>query len=119
MTSYIEIQGLKIQAFHGAFQQEHVVGHLYRVDCTLRVDMERAMATDRLDDTVSYAEVVDLIRAEMRTPSQLLEHVAGRIVRAVQERYPGRVLGIDLRIAKQRPPIGHADVEACAVHVVV
>ncbi len=119
MTSYIEIQGLKLQAFHGAFEQEHTVGHLYRVDCILRVDIERAMTTDCLDDTVSYAEVVDIIRVEMRTPSQLLEHVAGRIVRAVQERYGERVLGIDLKIAKQRPPIGHADVDACAVRVVI
>jgi len=54
----------------------------------------------------------------MKTPSKLLEHVGGRICEALRKRFGSRLQGIDLRIAKLSPPIC-ADIEACAVHIVV
>ncbi len=118
MQQYIEIENLQVQAFHGVLEQEHTVGNLYRIDCKLRVDMTQAMNTDQLDHTVSYADVVVLIEQEMQKPSQLLEHVAGRILKRLHAVYGQQVLEADLRIAKQCPPIAHATIGACAVHVV-
>lgn len=117
MKTFIEISRLRMQAFHGVLPQERVVGNDYIVDCTLTVDFSAAMHSDALEDTINYATVVALIREEMARPSMLLEHVAGRIVTRIQQ-LSDKVEGIDLRIAKQRPPI-EAQIEACAVRVVV
>ncbi|MBR0037823.1 MAG: dihydroneopterin aldolase [Bacteroidales bacterium] len=119
MKSYIEIDNLQLQAFHGVLEQEHSVGNLYRIDCKIEVDVTRAMESDELTDTVSYADVVSIIQKEMQLPSKLLEHVAGRIVSQIRQQYGQQVQGIDLRIAKLCPPIGHAQVEACALHIII
>ena len=53
----ILINGLEFYAYHGASDQEQTVGHRYRVDARLMVDIAAASASDRLSDTVSYARV--------------------------------------------------------------
>lgn len=116
MQTSIQIENLRIQAFHGVLPQEHIVGNLYQIDCILTTDFNKAMQTDCLDDTISYAEAVELIKEEMRIPSQLLEHVAGRICQALRSRFGQKLQHIDLRIAKLSPPIC-ADIHACAVHI--
>lgn len=92
------------------------MGHNYRIDCILEVDIQQAMVSDDVRDTVNYAEVVQTIQEEMRQPSHLLEHVAGRIIQALQHRWP-HIKGIDLSIAKLCPPIPNANVESCAVRI--
>ncbi len=115
MISQIEIRDLELQAFHGVLSQERVVGNLYSIDASLSVDFTAAMESDQLTDTVNYAAVVWLIQEEMAQPSQLIEHVAGRILKRIHRTWP-QVTGVDLRIAKLAPPI-EAKVQACAVHV--
>jgi dihydroneopterin aldolase len=115
MTSQIEIRDLELQAFHGVLSQERVVGNLYSIDASLDVDISAAMESDQLSDTVNYAAVVWLIQEEMAQPSQLIEHVAGRILQRIHRTWP-QVASVDLRIAKLAPPI-EAKVGACAVHV--
>jgi len=62
MLTTIEIQNLRIHAFHGVLEQEHIVGNMYRIDCTLTTDFSQAMQTDNLDDTLSYADAVEVIK---------------------------------------------------------
>lgn len=109
---------MQIQAFHGVLPQEHVVGNLYSIDCILEVDVTHAMQTDQLDDTVSYADVAEVISHEMLIPSQLLEHVAGRIIDQLKSRWSNQIIHIDLRIAKQCPPIAGMEIKECAVHLI-
>lgn len=115
MITSIEIKGLKLQAFHGVLPQEHTVGNLYCIDLTVRADLAKAMTTDRLEDTLSYATAVRIIQEEMNTPSALLEHVAGRILRRLAATWP-EAQEADLRIAKEAPPVG-AEVGCCAFRV--
>ena len=63
------------------------------------------MESDSLEDTISYATLYELVAGEMRIPSKLLEHVAGRIANAIISVYP-EISSIDLEIVKQNPPMG-------------
>lgn len=112
----IEIENLKIYAFHGVLPQERTVGNMYQIDCIISTDFSRAMLTDCLDDTLSYADAVEVIQTEMKTSSNLLEHVGGRICKALRSRFGNRIENIDLRIAKLAPPID-ADIKTCAIHI--
>lgn len=118
MVNKIEINNLKIQAFHGVLPQERIVGNLYTVDLIITTDFQDAMQSDKLDDTISYADAAEVIRQEMLVPSQLLEHVGGRIIKHLQQNWGDKIKGIDLRIAKLSPPI-EMDIESCAVHVIL
>lgn len=116
MITSIEIRDLRIAASHGVLPQERVVGHLFRIDLTLWLDLTRAMRSDSLADTVSYADVVALVRDEMRRPSALLEHAAARILDRLTEAFP-QVRDAELRLAKLSPPVAGADLGECAVRI--
>ena len=101
----ILLKDVKIYAYHGVLAQERVVGAYYTINIGIETDFSRAMETDELEGTISYAEVYDIIKAEMEIPSQLVEHVAGRICRAIFDRFP-TAKAVHLEILKENPPMG-------------
>lgn len=105
MNSRIFIAGLRMRACHGVLPQERVVGGDFEVNLSVEYDITRAMASDDVADTLSYADLSDLVRREMAVPSNLLEHVAGRIARAIVQRWP-EVQSVNLSITKLNPPMG-------------
>ena len=111
----ILINGLRLYAYHGVLPQERKVGTYFTLDLRLETDFTQAMETDQLDGTVSYAEVCDVVRREMAVPSQLLEHVGGRIIKALHQQFP-KVGCIKLRLLKDNPPMG-ADLQGAGVEI--
>lgn len=102
MTTSVEIDRLLVRAYHGVFDQERKVGNDFEV--TVRVDYPWDIDSDSLDGTLNYAELISLVQKEMAEPSALLEHVAGRIYRAIEARW-SRVTGGYIKIAKLTPPV--------------
>ena len=115
MNSRIFIAGLRLRACHGVLPQERIVGGDFEVSLSVEYDITRAMATDDVADTLSYADLSDLVRREMAVPSNLLEHVAGRIAKAIIERWP-QVQSVSLSITKLNPPMG-ADCDGAGVEL--
>lgn len=115
MKCSVEICGLTLRARHGVMPEERVTGNTFKVDLRVDYPFHKALESDCLDDTISYADLISIVRKEMEVPSALLEHVAGRIIRAVTEKYPA-VSGGKIRIAKLTPPLD-AVVSDCAVTV--
>lgn len=102
----IYINGLRMLAHHGVLQQERRVGNEFEVNITLHLaEPLLAMTSDSLDDTINYAEVVDIVKAEMAVPSKLIEHVAWRIRQAITDRYGDRLTGGRVCVVKLAPPI--------------
>ena len=58
MTDTIFITGLVIHARHGVMEHETEVGQRFVIDLELYTDLSESSRTDRLADTVSYANVV-------------------------------------------------------------
>lgn len=87
-SSYIELKGLRFTAKHGVLPQERVVGGDYVVSVRVGCNLEKAVESDNVEDTLNYAELYQIINKEMQTPSCLLEHVAGRIGERILERFP-------------------------------
>ena len=75
---------------------------------------EAALHSDGLSDTINYAEVYETVKSEMAIPSDLLEHVAGRIIRALQARFP-KITGGKIAVTKKRPPIAAEIDEVSAI----
>lgn len=109
----IEIRGLEMWARHGVLEQERTVGNTFRVDVTLIADLSRAMASDRVDDTINYALVIDIIKSEMAIPSRLLENVIWRMKDAFIRTFP-TVTGGKITLCKLTPPIS-CEVESVGV----
>lgn len=115
MTTKIEINNLRVYAYHGVLEQERKVGNYFEVSLCIDYPFERALTSDDLNDTLNYAAVCDLVVEEMAIPSELLEHVAGRIIRRLQMEYSD-IIGGCITIAKLNPPIPH-QLRSCAITV--
>lgn len=75
------------------------------ISVKIKTDFSNAIQTDNLDGTISYAEVCNIIKREMSITSNLLEHVAGRIVNALLSHFIN-ISSIWLSISKENPPMG-------------
>ncbi|MBQ4083182.1 MAG: dihydroneopterin aldolase, partial [Bacteroidaceae bacterium] len=53
---------------------------------------------------VNYAEVYEVVRREMAVPSQLLEHVCGRIATALLDAF-APLQRVRVSVTKRNPPI--------------
>jgi len=112
---YISLRNARFHAFHGVLPQERRVGGDFLVTVRVGYPLERAMETDNVDDTLDYSALYALVEREVAEPSKLLEHVAGRIVKAITTSFP-EVTSVDLELTKLNPPMG-ADSEGAAVEV--
>ena len=95
--------------------QERQTGGDFVVTLNVGYPFEAAMESDNVDDTLDYGALYQLVEREIRIPSNLLEHVAGRIAKAIEEEFP-QVSSIDLMLTKLNPPIG-ADCEGASVRI--
>ncbi|MCM1068114.1 MAG: dihydroneopterin aldolase [Muribaculaceae bacterium] len=100
----VAVEGLRIYAHHGVDPQETKVGNIFEVTVKVDFNAEHAMRSDRVDLTVSYADIVDIVKSEMAFPSKLLEHVCLRIYQNVTHRY-SQITGGMIAIYKLQPPI--------------
>ena len=100
----LELEGMEFHSFHGVLEREKIAGNLFVVDFRGVLDMRAAAESDKLEDALNYAEIYDVIAAEMAVPSELLEHAAGRIVKVVAERFP-QLESFSVRVSKRRPPV--------------
>ena len=113
-STEILLRDLRFYARHGVLEQERTVGNAYTVNLTLRLsDADAAVFDDHLDGTISYAEVYALVREEMHTPSSLLEHVAGRILRRLFETFDLLKHAV-VEVCKDNPPMSAHTAGCCA-----
>lgn len=105
MIGKVELEGLEFHAFHGLYPHERVSGNWFEVDIAVETDFSQAAATDELAGTVNYEVLFQIVKAEMDTPSKLLETVAEKIVNDVLDQLPA-AMNVSLKISKLNPPIG-------------
>jgi dihydroneopterin aldolase len=80
MDQRIEIKGLRVYGYHGVMDFERQEGQYFIIDATIWLDASRAVQTDSISDTVSYAELAQLISNDVRhNPVNLLETLSQRL----------------------------------------
>ena len=115
LQTYIRLEKLRFRALHGVLPQERQVGGDFTVTLRIGYPWQAAMDSDAVADTLDYAAVYRLVRCEMAVPSLWLEHVAGRIAKALLRDFP-QITSIDLWLTKTCPPMG-ADSEGAGVEL--
>ena len=103
-TGILELEGMEFHSFHGVLEREKAAGNLFVVDFRGILDMRAAAESDALEDTLDYSKIYDVVAEQMAVPSELLEHVAGRIVEAIAARFP-QLESFSVRVSKRRPPV--------------
>jgi 7,8-dihydroneopterin aldolase/epimerase/oxygenase len=103
-TVTIEINGLSLYTHHGVTEAEREVGQRLLIDLRLDVGETDATVTDRVQDTVDYAEVCQLVAlvAQQRSYKTL-----ERLCSAIADRLLGdfELEGVWVKASKPEPPI--------------
>jgi dihydroneopterin aldolase len=101
----IHIEGMKFYAFHGHYPVEQLVGNEFIVALKIETEDYEAINSDKLDDALNYQIAYEIVKAEMSFNSNLLEHVANRILNALYSRF-SLVRRAEVKISKLNPPMG-------------
>lgn len=100
----IEINGLSLYTHHGVTDAEREVGQRLVLDLRLDVGESDATLTDRLDDTVDYGEVCQLVALVAQQRSyRTLERLCSAIADRLLTDFP--LEGIWVKASKPEPPI--------------
>ena len=112
----IELRGVSIYTHHGVSDAEQEVGQRLEFDLSLDVPECDAVLTDRLEDTVDYSEVCDIVAlAATERSYRTLERLCHVVAERLMERFGCE--SVTVRAAKPEPPLPVAIKEA-AVEVV-
>jgi len=103
MTGEVALKGMEFYARHGYYEEERKIGNKYTVDVYMKIDMTEAVDRDKLEGTVNYEKVYELVAEVMRVDANLLEHLAGKLIRRLNETFD--LKNVKVRIAKHNPPI--------------
>ena len=111
----IKLKNIRTFSYHGCLVEESKIGSDYRVDLEVKTDLRKSCVSDKLTDTVDYVLLNQIVVDEMAIRSELLEHVAHRIIVRVFAEAPS-VSRIKIGVSKINPPIG-GDVEVVTVEL--
>jgi len=101
----IELKDLEFYAYHGVYEEEREKGNTFIVNLAISAELQEAIQDDKLTDTIDYETLYAIVKNEMELPSNLLEHVAGRIRSAIIKDFT-QIKSLEISIEKLSPPIG-------------
>jgi dihydroneopterin aldolase len=116
MSDRIILEGMQFYGYHGVNPEERVLGQRYVVDLTADLDLSRAGATDRLEDTVSYSHIYRTVRRVMEgEPRNLLESAAQAIADLLLAEFP--IDAVSVTVKKPNPPVRGSSINLAAVQI--
>ncbi len=114
MSDKVHVTGLKVLGICGCLPHERVEAQPFRVDLSVKLNLDRAAETDDLNQTVNYALLADAAATLVATSACfLVEALADRIGLACLE-VDARITEATVTVTKLHPPIPY-DVEGVGV----
>ena len=100
----LEITGLSLYTRHGVSEAERELGQRLVFDVSFELDGCEATITDRLEDTVDYAEVCEQVALAAQERSyRTLERLCTAVADRLLDRFGAG--GVRVRATKPEPPI--------------
>jgi dihydroneopterin aldolase len=111
----VDLRGLSIYTHHGVTDAEQEVGQRLEFDLAFDLPDCDAVLTDRVEDTVDYSEVCDIVAlAATERSHRTLERLCQVVAERLMERFDCE--SVRVRAAKPEPPLPYP-VEEVAVEV--
>ena len=99
----IVLRAIEFEGRHGATAIERKSLRKFQVDMEVDVDGDSGRSTNRLADTVNYADLAEtIVHVGTGEPVRLLESLAHRMLEALQEQVPSGRFRLEVR--KLHPP---------------
>lgn len=115
MRNRVEVNGIRVYAYHGCMKEETALGGKFKVDVAVETNFSKSAHSDKLSDTIDYAIVKTIVVDEMAIPSKLIEHVGYRISNRLKKSFPSVVRSC-VKVSKLNAPIdGYVDEVAIVI----
>ncbi|MBQ8210799.1 MAG: dihydroneopterin aldolase [Clostridia bacterium] len=112
----IIINNLKIYAYHGVNPEEKIQGQNFILDIICKLDLKKPCQTDNVDDTVSYAQVIKLVkRVFVAEKYDLIEKAAQVVADSILDAFE-QIEKVEITLKKPEAPI-KADFSYVAVEI--
>mgnify|MGYP001019542237 FL=1 len=116
MKTVLFIDNLEVFANHGLFEEENKLGQKFIFDIECELNYKKAMISDEMTDSISYADIAEVVVTTATTNTfNLLERLAGEILKNIFTEFP-QIENINLKINKPGAPIKY-HFEKCGVEV--
>ncbi len=109
----IKVQGIKLYGYHGCLDEEGIIGTDYTIDVIITADLNSASVSDKLNQTVDYVTVSQIVKEQVAIRSKLIEHVCKRIIDELLATIE-MIETVEVHLSKIHPPIP-VDVERVTV----
>jgi dihydroneopterin aldolase len=105
MTDRIFVTGLVLHAYHGVGDDEGRIGQQFLVDLFVEFDLGAAARSDKLVDTISYADLIEVASAAFRSRRfRLVEAAAGAVADALLKTF-ANIEKLTVTVHKPHAPI--------------
>ena len=116
MKTVLFIDNLEVFANHGLFEEENKLGQKFIFDMECELNYKKAMFSDEMTDSISYADIAEVVVKTATTNTfNLLERLAGEILKNIFTEF-SQIENINLKINKPGAPIKY-HFEKCGVEV--
>ena len=118
MKTMLFIDNLEVFANHGLFEEENKLGQKFIFDIECELNYKKAMFSDEMTDSISYADIAEVVVKTATTNTfNLLERLSGEILKNIFTEF-SQIENIKLKINKPGAPIKY-HFEKCGVEVKV
>ncbi|MEZ7734853.1 dihydroneopterin aldolase [Gemella sp. 27098_8_149] len=118
MKTVLFIDNLEVFANHGLFEEENKLGQKFIFDIECELNYKKAMFSDEMTDSISYADIAEVVVKTATTNTfNLLERLSGEILKNIFTEF-SQIENIKLKINKPGAPIKY-HFEKCGVEVKV
>jgi 7,8-dihydroneopterin aldolase/epimerase/oxygenase len=102
----IQVTGIRAFGYLGVLPEERSLGQWFEVNLTIGLDLSKAGASDRLEDTYDYRDAIKAVQTLIETTQvQLIESAAEAIAAIVLATY--QVEQVKVHLTKLAPPIAN------------
>ena len=101
-TVRVSLDKLRLFGFHGIHKEERIAGTEFEI--SMYICYKANELINKLDQTVDYTVLYNIIRETMVIPFPLLETMGGTIADRVKTRFP-QITEINITISKINPPV--------------
>ena len=116
MKTKLFINNLEIFANHGLFEEENKLGQKFIFDIECELNYKKALFSDEMTDSISYADIADVVVKTATTNTyNLLERLVGEILKNIFNEFT-QIEKIKLTVNKPTAPISY-HFEKCGVKV--
>lgn len=99
------MEGMRFRGHVGTTEAERLAGNDFVVTVGYDTDTARPGKSDRLEDSVDYSRVFDVVGREFLPECNLIENLAHRIMDSLLAEFSPQIWNVGVRVCKKYPAV--------------